>query len=174
MPLFKRRVVMAATVLLVAVAAQGTSAGASSCAQQGAASVKQLVKAANAHRLAATEQLFAPWAVLRVSKQQWRGRSAIGRWWRDQFTHQVRLTLKSSVQVKGNGANAVLQRTTRGGDCPKGCLEKGSWQFAGSKFASMTLVRLANPIRAGPKPPTAVPSPPRGTPQPGVTPTVPS
>jgi hypothetical protein len=169
-----RRLAVAATALLV-TAVQVVGAGASG-SQQEATMVKQLVKAANHHQLAATLRLFAASAVLRVSKQELHGQSAVKTWWRTEFAHSLHISLKSSVQTGSRTAGAVLRRTTKGGDCPKGCLERASWQFSGLQFTGMSLTRLTSPTRPAPAPsiPKTVPPPPKGTPRPNVTPTVPS
>jgi len=172
---------LGAAILLVS-ASQTALAGkhlTSSNAARERAAVSQLRAASNAHRLSAVSRLFAASAVLQVEGRTWHGNKAITTWWHGQLTHRVRLVFESPVSVHGSTAAVVLQRTTRGGDCARGCPEQMTARFTGTRFETVTLERIAPPS-AGQSPPsqpmpghTAVPPPPSGPP-PRVTPTIPS
>ena len=172
---------LGAAILLVS-ASQTALAGkhlTSSNAARERAAVSQLRAASNAHRLSAVSRLFAASAVLQVEGRTWHGNKAITTWWHGQLTHRVRLVFESPVSVHGSTAAVVLQRTTRGGDCARGCPEQMTARFTGTRFETVTLERIAPPA-AGQSPPsqpmpghTAVPPPPSGPP-PRVTPTIPS
>jgi hypothetical protein len=174
-----RRLPATAAVLLPCIlwVTQSASAGASgkpSPAQKETSVVEQLVSSANRHSLPAVSSLFASSAVLQVAKHRWSGRSAIQTWWRGEFAHHIHVSLRSSVQVADKVANAVIWRTTRGGDCAKGCLERANWRFTGSRLGQMTLTAFSRPLPPTPRPPATVPTPPKGTPLPNVTPTIPT
>jgi len=172
---------LGAAILLVS-ASQTALAGkhlTSSNAARERAAVSQLRAASNAHRLSAVSRLFAASAVLQVEGRTWHGNKAITTWWHGQLTHRVRLVFESPVSVHGSTAAVVLQRTTRGGDCARGCPEQMTARFTGTRFETVTLERIAPPA-SGQSPPsqpmpghTAVPPPPSGPP-PRVTPTIPS
>lgn len=168
--------------ILLVSASQTALAGkhltASNAARERAA-VSQLRAASNAHRLSAVSRLFAASAVLKVEGREWHGNRAITTWWHGQLADRMRLVFESPVSVHGSTAAVVLQRTTRGGDCARGCAEQMTARFSGTRFETVTLGRIVPPTagQSSPSQPvpghTAVPQPPSGPP-PRVTPTIPS
>ena len=171
-----RLVLIGATLLAVGVssARAGANGSASSRTQQEVTAVRQLVSSINARDLAAAAALFTPSANLQVSNRQWRGRGAIEGWWRAELAHRVHLSLRSAVQTQSSVADAIWWRITQGGDCPRGCLERTTWRFAGSRFTRLTLTPLRAPVPPTyPTPPKIVPPTPTGPP-PKVTPTIPT
>ena len=166
----------AGALLLVALVLGVQATAAATSPPASADTVSRLISAVNAHRAAATSKLFAASATLRVANHAWHGRPAIERWWRGQFARRVHLTLRTRIQVKGLAAQAVVWRTTHGGDCPKGCLERAGWRFSGSLVQEMTLLPLPVPTPPAPVPvpPATLPPPPSAPPLPNVTPTIPT
>jgi hypothetical protein len=136
--------------------------------------VKRLIKSANQHNLKNTMSLFTSSPTIRIGKRVFKGRSAVESWWKTEFHHGLKASFRSELRVKGSQTNAVISRTTQGGDCSKKCLEAARWRFAGGKVGSMTLTKLKTPATKVPKRPKTVPTPPKGTPPANVTPTIPS
>jgi hypothetical protein len=169
--------IAALLVASLVLSVQATAAATSPASRPAEAqTINRLISAVNGHRLAATSKLFAASATVRVTNHQWHGRPPIEKWWRGQFAHHVRLSLRTKVQVKGQTAQALLWRTTRGGDCPRGCLERAGWRFTGSLFQQMTLSPLPLPAVPPPVPlpPATLPPPPSAPPPPHATPTIPT
>ena len=171
------RGILALLVAALVLTLQATAAATVPAPQPTASdTVRRLVSAVNGHRLTATSRLFSSSATIRVASRTWHGRPAIERWLRAQFVHRIHLSLRTKVQVKGGAAQAVILRTTQGGDCPKGCLERAGWGFSGSLLQEMTLssLQLPAPPSPVPLPPATLPPPPSAPPPPNVTPTIPT
>lgn len=171
------RIVVLALALLAAAGrgtALGAHGGSRSRAQRELTAINRLISAVNSGNLSATSRLFTSTAVLQVSKRQLRGNRTVTQWWRGELAHHLQIALESQIRTGGSGADAVIRRTTRGGDCPNNCWERASWRFQGARFSRMTLVTTAHPPLPNPEPLRTVPPPPKAPPPPNVTPTIPT
>lgn len=130
--------------------------------------------AVNHHRASAALSLFTTRASLRVLGHTYRGTRSIARWLHGEIRHNLQIRFTSPIRVTGATAAVFVRRTTRDGDCSRGCTESLRVDFSAGRFAGMTLSLLRVGGVKPPAPgPTIIPTPPSGPP-PRVTPTIPT